>query len=118
MDALGRLEDLPQAYRDELTALNLVPLWPSLRALLPHMAQRNCPRVRGGAPGCSFRASDRRCSALSLLPSSTAWRTCRSSWRRRAFSAAASQLACLSTAANAAVVRASMVTQRSAGTRN
>ncbi|HSQ72523.1 MAG TPA: cupin domain-containing protein, partial [Rubrivivax sp.] len=32
---LGRLEDLPQAYRDELTALNLVPLWPSLRAVLP-----------------------------------------------------------------------------------
>jgi gentisate 1,2-dioxygenase len=35
MEALGRLEDLPQSYRDELTALNLVPLWPSLRALLP-----------------------------------------------------------------------------------
>jgi gentisate 1,2-dioxygenase len=35
MEALGRLEDLPQDYRDELTAQNLVPLWPSLRALLP-----------------------------------------------------------------------------------
>ncbi len=35
MEELGRLEDLPQAYRDELTALNLVPLWPSLRAVLP-----------------------------------------------------------------------------------
>ena len=35
MHELGRLEDLPQAYRDELTALNLVPLWPSLRAVLP-----------------------------------------------------------------------------------
>ena len=35
MEALGRLEDLPQSYRDELTAQNLVPLWPSLRALLP-----------------------------------------------------------------------------------
>lgn len=34
-DQLGRLEDLPQAYRDELTRLNLVPLWPSLRAVLP-----------------------------------------------------------------------------------
>ena len=32
---LGRLEDLPQDYRDELTKLNLVPLWPSLRAVLP-----------------------------------------------------------------------------------
>ena len=32
---LGRLEDLPQAYREELTQLNLVPLWPSLRAVLP-----------------------------------------------------------------------------------
>ena len=32
---LGRLEDLPRAYRDRLEALNLVPLWPSLRAVLP-----------------------------------------------------------------------------------
>ncbi len=35
MQELGRLEDLPQDYRDELTKLNLVPLWPSLRAVLP-----------------------------------------------------------------------------------
>lgn len=35
LDALGRLEDLPQAYRDELTSRNLVPLWPSLRRVLP-----------------------------------------------------------------------------------
>lgn len=35
MNELGRLEDLPQDYRDELTQLNLVPLWPSLRAVLP-----------------------------------------------------------------------------------
>ena len=35
MNELGRLEDLPQAYRDALKALNLVPLWPSLRGLLP-----------------------------------------------------------------------------------
>lgn len=35
MHELGRLEDLPQSYRDELTELNLVPLWPSLRAVLP-----------------------------------------------------------------------------------
>ncbi|MFA6616662.1 MAG: cupin domain-containing protein [Hydrogenophaga sp.] len=32
---LGRLEDLPQDYRDELARQNLVPLWPSLRAVLP-----------------------------------------------------------------------------------
>ena len=32
MQELGRLEDLPQSYRDELQSLNLVPLWPSLRA--------------------------------------------------------------------------------------
>ena len=32
---LGRLEDLPQSYRDDLKNLNLVPLWPSLRAVLP-----------------------------------------------------------------------------------
>lgn len=33
---LGSLEDLPQEYRNELTALNLVPLWPSMRAVLPY----------------------------------------------------------------------------------
>jgi gentisate 1,2-dioxygenase len=32
---LGRLEDLPQEYRDNLTERNLVPLWPSLRNVLP-----------------------------------------------------------------------------------
>jgi gentisate 1,2-dioxygenase len=32
---LGRLEDLPPSYVDELRQLNLVPLWPSLRAVLP-----------------------------------------------------------------------------------
>ncbi|WP_428000189.1 cupin domain-containing protein [Acidovorax sp.] len=35
MQELGRLEDLPQDYRDELAQSNLVPLWPSLRAMLP-----------------------------------------------------------------------------------
>ena len=35
MQELGRLEDLPQQYRDDLSAQNLVPLWPSLRAVLP-----------------------------------------------------------------------------------
>ena len=35
MQELGRLEDLPQDYRDELAKLNLVPLWPSLRGVLP-----------------------------------------------------------------------------------
>jgi gentisate 1,2-dioxygenase len=35
MNELGRFEDLPAAYVESLRALNLVPLWPSLRALLP-----------------------------------------------------------------------------------
>ena len=35
MQELGRLEDLPEDYRAALTARNLVPLWPSLRAVLP-----------------------------------------------------------------------------------
>ncbi len=35
MHELGRLEDLPPDYLDELRKLNLVPLWPSLRAVLP-----------------------------------------------------------------------------------
>ncbi len=33
--SLGRLEDLPAAYREELTRNHLVPLWPSIRTLLP-----------------------------------------------------------------------------------
>lgn len=32
---LGRLDELPPDYRDSLTQHNLVPLWPSLRAVLP-----------------------------------------------------------------------------------
>ncbi|MEI8631172.1 cupin domain-containing protein [Vibrio sp. PP-XX7] len=36
MQSLGTLADLPQAYRDQLTELNLVPLWPNMRAVLPH----------------------------------------------------------------------------------
>ena len=35
MSELGRLEDLPADYVAALRELNLVPLWPSLRALLP-----------------------------------------------------------------------------------
>ncbi len=35
MNELGRLEDLPIDYREALTKLNLVPLWPSLRGVLP-----------------------------------------------------------------------------------
>ncbi len=36
MSALGTLEELPTDYLQSLTAKNLVPLWPSLRNLLPH----------------------------------------------------------------------------------
>jgi len=45
MQELGRLEDLPHEYRAALTELNLVPLWPSLRAVLPPVkpAQRTRP---------------------------------------------------------------------------
>jgi gentisate 1,2-dioxygenase len=35
MNELGRLEDLPADYVAALRAQNLVPLWPSLRAVLP-----------------------------------------------------------------------------------
>ena len=35
MNELGRLEDLPADYLQALKAQNLVPLWPSLRAVLP-----------------------------------------------------------------------------------
>ncbi|KZE33547.1 cupin domain-containing protein [Crenobacter luteus] len=41
---LGRLDDLPLDYRDALCAQNLVPLWPSLRAVLP--PGKPLPRTR------------------------------------------------------------------------
>lgn len=44
---LGRLEDLPPAYREALARQNLVPLWPALRALLPPAKPR--PRTRATA---------------------------------------------------------------------
>jgi len=43
-DTLGRMEDLPQDYRDDLTRQNLVPLWPNLRAVLP--AGKPVPKTR------------------------------------------------------------------------
>ncbi|MFZ9594353.1 MAG: cupin, partial [Burkholderiaceae bacterium] len=43
MTDLGRLDDLPQAYVDALRAHNLLPLWPSLRAVMP--ADRPSPRT-------------------------------------------------------------------------
>ena len=35
MNDLGRLEDLPVDYVEEMRQHNLVPLWPSLRGVLP-----------------------------------------------------------------------------------
>ena len=40
MNDLGRLEDLPADYVQALRDQNLVPLWPSLRALIPNGAPR------------------------------------------------------------------------------
>jgi gentisate 1,2-dioxygenase len=53
---LGRLEDLPVDYRAALQAQNLVPLWPSLRALLP-----------AGKPQPATRATHWNYSALRPL---------------------------------------------------
>ena len=40
MKTLGTLDELPHDYVTALTRANLVPLWPSLRALLPPQAPR------------------------------------------------------------------------------
>lgn len=47
MAQLGTLEDLPGRYLADLTDRNLVPLWPSLRALLPRgrPARKTAPTV-------------------------------------------------------------------------
>ena len=52
MQELGRLEDLPADYRDALTAQNLVPLWPNLRAVLPP----GKPRLKTRATHWSYQA--------------------------------------------------------------
>jgi gentisate 1,2-dioxygenase len=44
MTSLGRIEDLPAGYVSALKAQNLVPLWPSLRAVLP--PERPRPKTR------------------------------------------------------------------------
>lgn len=36
MSQLGTLEDLPKDYVDAMAAINIVPLWPSIRGVLPH----------------------------------------------------------------------------------
>ena len=43
-DELGRLEDLPADYVAAMRAQNIVPLWPSLRAVMPR--GRPAPRTR------------------------------------------------------------------------
>ncbi len=45
MSDLGRLDDLPIEYRDALAAQNLVPLWPSLRAVMPPTTPRTQTRA-------------------------------------------------------------------------
>jgi gentisate 1,2-dioxygenase len=52
MNDLGKIEDLPAEYVADLKAQNLVPLWPSLRALLPP----NIPRVNTRATHWSYKA--------------------------------------------------------------
>ena len=44
METLGTLSELPADYLDALRAANLVPLWPSLRSLLPPEAPRTATR--------------------------------------------------------------------------
>lgn len=46
-ETLGTLEELPVDYRQAMTAQNLVPLWPSMRAFLPYgaPAPRTVPTV-------------------------------------------------------------------------
>lgn len=52
MSDLGRLDDLPVDYRSALAEHNLVPLWPSLRALLPPTT----PRAQTRATHWSYAA--------------------------------------------------------------
>ncbi len=46
MTQLGTLEELPQDYRDAMTAAGVAPLWPMMRNVLPHGAPQ--PATRAG----------------------------------------------------------------------
>ena len=37
-EPLGTLDELPQDYRDQMTAAGVAPLWPMMRNVLPHGA--------------------------------------------------------------------------------
>ena len=41
---LGTLEELPQDYRDDMTAAGVAPLWPMMRNVLPHGAPKPVTR--------------------------------------------------------------------------
>ncbi|WP_071674683.1 cupin domain-containing protein [Nioella nitratireducens] len=43
-EQLGTLEELPQDYRDDMTAAGVAPLWPMMRNVLPHGAPRPVTR--------------------------------------------------------------------------
>jgi gentisate 1,2-dioxygenase len=43
-EELGTLEELPEDYREALSALSLAPLWPNLRELLPPGSPRPVSR--------------------------------------------------------------------------
>lgn len=45
-ERLGTLEELPQDYRDDMTAAGVAPLWPMMRNVLPHDAPN--PVTRAG----------------------------------------------------------------------
>jgi len=53
MNDLGRIEDLPKEYVQDLRNVNLVPLWPSLRGVLPpkvptRLQRHQAPASQGG----------------------------------------------------------------------
>ena len=56
MNDSGRIENLPPEYVTQLRAQNLVPLWPSLRCLLPH-----------GKPNMNARATHWPCAVICPL---------------------------------------------------
>ena len=67
MNPLGTLDELPKDYVAELSRANLVPLWPSMRALLPPQAPRTATlpahwRWRLRSWSCSAPSPERSCS--------------------------------------------------------
>jgi hypothetical protein len=71
-EQLGTLEELPQDYRDDMTAAGVAPLWPMMRNVLPHGAPNPVTRPGSGPLGSRSRGRGDAGDLLDLSRAATA----------------------------------------------